>query len=194
MEVSTNLGRVSLVPRGEYSPQTAYERLDVVQYQGSGYLVLRAVRGVEPQDGADYMLLAQRGLQGQKGDPGPAGANGKDGEPGQKGERGADGTSFIIRARYETLAELEAAHPTGEAGEAYAVGSAESNTVYLWNVDKGQWQDIGSMQGPAGENGKTAYQYAVEGGYAGTEAEFKALLGLTGTIAARLDSLNGEVV
>ena len=30
MEVSTNLGRVSLVPRGEYDPAAAYRRLDVV--------------------------------------------------------------------------------------------------------------------------------------------------------------------
>lgn len=31
-------------------------------------------------------------------------------------------------------------------------------------------------QGPAGAAGKNAYQYAVEGGYAGTEAQFKAKL------------------
>lgn len=51
-----------------------------------------------------------------------------------------------------------------------------------------------NLKGAAGAAGKTAYQYAVEGGYTGTEAEFKALLGLTGTIAANLDEINGEVV
>lgn len=72
MEVSTNLGRVSLVPRGEYDPAAEYARLDVVQYGGSGYLVLRPVQGVTPEDGADYMLLAQGG---QPGEPGKNGSS-----------------------------------------------------------------------------------------------------------------------
>lgn len=32
-------------------------------------------------------------------------------------------------------------------------------------------------QGPPGPTGKTAYQYAVDGGYTGTEADFQALMG-----------------
>ena len=77
------------------------------------------------------------------------------------------------------------------------MGSAEDNDIYLWNVDTQAWQNIGSLQGPpgpAGADGKSAYQYAQEGGYTGTEAEFGALLGLTGTIGAQLDEINGEVV
>ena len=70
MEVSTPLGRVSLVPRGEYDPAAAYVRLDLVQYGGSAYVVLRPVRGVTPADGEDYMLLAQRGKPGAPGDNG----------------------------------------------------------------------------------------------------------------------------
>lgn len=34
--------------------------------------------------------------------------------------------------------------------------------------------------GPAGENGKSAYDYAVAGGYTGAEEEFQALLGKLG--------------
>ncbi|MDE7242784.1 MAG: glycoside hydrolase [Oscillospiraceae bacterium] len=59
MEVSTNLGRVSVVPKGTYSPDTKYERLDLIHYQGSGYVVLREVQGVEPAGGEDYMLLIE---------------------------------------------------------------------------------------------------------------------------------------
>jgi hypothetical protein len=35
---------------------------------------------------------------------------------------------------------------------------------------------IGKIKGPAGDPGKSAYQYAVDGGYTGTEEEFIAKL------------------
>lgn len=34
---SVNLGRVSLSPKGEYSPDVSYEFLDLISYQGSAY-------------------------------------------------------------------------------------------------------------------------------------------------------------
>ena len=84
------------------------------------------------------------------GKPGPAGPAGPKGEP------GADGKSFKVLGRYDTLAELEAAHPTGTEGDAYAVGNADNNDIYLWDTDKNKWANIGSLrgpQGPAGERG-----------------------------------------
>lgn len=71
---------------------------------------------------------------------------------------GADGTSFVVKGRYETLAALQAAHPTGSAGDAWAVGTAESNRIYLWDVDAAAWKDIGSLQGPAGPQGEPGPQ------------------------------------
>lgn len=235
-ETSTRLGRVSLVPRGAYDASAVYNRLDIVEHEGSSYLVLKdGVTGVTPVAGPEYMLVAEKG---GKGDPGAPGTPGGKGDPGERGEtgvgvqsvertagdgspgttdtytitltdgststftvyNGADGTSFAVLGRYDTLDALQAAHPAGSEGDAWAVGSAEDNDIYLWNVDTQAWQNIGSLQGPpgpqgpAGADGKTAYQYAQEGGYTGTEAEFGALLGLTGTIAAQLDEINGEVV
>ena len=77
MEVSTNLGRVSLVPRGRYDGAAVYNRLDIVEYEGSSYLVLAdGVTGVTPQAGAVYMLVAE------KGDRGDTGAQGVQGETG----------------------------------------------------------------------------------------------------------------
>jgi hypothetical protein len=58
-----------------------------------------------------------------------------------------------VLGRYDTLVELEAAHPTGNEGDAYAVGSADSNVIYLWDTDKKAWVSVGSLQGPAGEQG-----------------------------------------
>ena len=87
-ETSMNLGRVSLVPRGVYNAAVQYERLDIVQYEGASYLVLRSVQGVTPTDGTDYMLLAAKGdtgLQGKQGATGSTGATGATGATGPAG-------------------------------------------------------------------------------------------------------------
>ena len=144
METSTNLGRVSLVPKGEYDPAAQYERLDLVRYHGAGYLVLRPVQGVTPADGTNYMLLVERGA---------AGPQGVQGDTGPQGEKGNDGTSFTVKGRFDTLEDLAAAHPTGTAGDAYAIGTEADNTVYLWSVDMAEWQNIGPLQGPPGLQG-----------------------------------------
>lgn len=95
-----------------------------------------------------------------QGEPGPAGPAGTPGVPGPagpqgpQGEPGADGTSFLVKGRYDTLPELEAAHPTGNEGDAYAVGTADSNVIYLWDTDKQTWTSVGSLQGPAGPKGE----------------------------------------
>ena len=105
-----------------------------------------------------------QGLQGPKGDTGPTGPEGPQGPRGLQGVRGAtgpagaDGSSFVILGRYETLAALQAAHPTGNTGDAWAVGTAESNTIYNWNKEDSSWQDIGSLQGPQGEQGPQGIQ------------------------------------
>lgn len=69
-----------------------------------------------------------------------------------KGQDGADGTSFIIKGLYASLEELIAAHAAGSAGDAYAVGTAESNTTYLWDVDQQAWVDVGSIKGDKGDS------------------------------------------
>ncbi len=291
-ETSTKLGRVSLVPRGSYDAAATYNRLDIVEYEGSSYLVLTdGVTGVTPEDGASYMLVAEKGGKGDPGDPGTPGGKGDPGEKGDPGVgiqsiahtggdgspgttdiytitltngststfsvyNGADGTSFTILGRYDTLSDLQAAHPTGSEGDAWAVGSATDNDIYLWDVDTAAWTNIGSLQGPPGPagqdgadggpgpagadgadgangatftpavsqagvlsftndgglpnpepvnikgppgtDGKTAYQYAVDGGYTGTEEDFTALLGtgpwlpLEGTAAAATKLKNAQ--
>lgn len=81
----TVIGKVSLTPKGEYNPTTQYEALDVVQYQGSGYIVCKPCTGVTPEDGEHYMLAAERGSPGETGPKGPAGPAGPQGEPGADG-------------------------------------------------------------------------------------------------------------
>lgn len=101
------------------------------------------------------------GEQGPKGDPGetgPAGPQGPQGVPGPEGPQGPqgvpgkDGTSFQVLGRYDTIGDLTSAHPTGTAGDAYAVGE-ETTEIYIWDVDGNTWENIGPLEGPAGPQG-----------------------------------------
>ena len=58
---TTNLGKVAVVPRGEYAADVQYEKLDIVQYERQSYLVKQSVQGVIPSTGSEYVLLAGRG-------------------------------------------------------------------------------------------------------------------------------------
>ena len=69
MSQQYNLGKVALTPRGAYNANAAYEKLDIISNNGSSYLVLQSVTGVEPPNATYYMLLAS------KGDTGSAGAS-----------------------------------------------------------------------------------------------------------------------
>lgn len=61
---STILGKVALTPRGEYSAQATYERLDVVRYERGSWLVLSPCTGQTPAEGVYYTLLAGAGAEG----------------------------------------------------------------------------------------------------------------------------------
>lgn len=63
---------------------------------------------------------------------------------------GADGTSITILGSYSTESELIAAHPTGNKGDGYLV----SGDLYVWDVNTNAWKNVGTIQGPAGTNGK----------------------------------------
>ncbi len=63
------------------------------------------------------------------------------------GATGADGKSVSILGSYATLAELQAAHPTGEPGDGYLIGGY----LYVWNDN--EWENVGLIQGPAGNPG-----------------------------------------
>ena len=96
------------------------------------------------------------GPQGVQGAPGPQGEPGPKGDPGPEGpqgEPGKDGTSFQVLGRYDTLGNLTSAHPTGAAGDAYAVGE-ETTEIYIWDVDSNTWENIGPLEGPAGPQGE----------------------------------------
>lgn len=109
----------------------------------------RSIRGPQGVQGI-------QGVQGATGPTGPQGATGPQGPAGAQGPtgpRGADGASFTVKGRYATLSALQAAHATGVAGDAWAIGTADSNVIYIWDVDAGSWVNVGALQGPQGPQG-----------------------------------------
>lgn len=139
-------------------------------------------------------VQGERGPQGEQGIQGPTGAQGPQGIQGPKGDKGADGRSLEIEDVYPTLAALQTAFPTGATG-AYQVSA--NGELYIWSESNEAWTSIGALQGPqgprgpqgvqgeqgpqgpagvAGNDGKSAYQSAVEAGYSGTETAFNAAL------------------
>lgn len=127
---------------------------------------------------------------------GADGAPGKDGADGQPGENGTDGysptanvtqtdsgaTITITDKNGTTTATVtngkdgadgipgkDGAHGAdGKDGITPTIG--ENGNWYLGDTDTGT--PSRGETGPAGADGKSAYQYAVEGGFTGTEAEF----------------------
>lgn len=66
-----------------------------------------------------------------------------------QGAKGEDGTSVTILGSYDTLAELEADHPTGTEGDAYLV----NGDLYVWNGSA--WENVGQIKGDKGDTGAT---------------------------------------
>lgn len=103
-------------------------------------------------DTAKVFSFQFSGIKGETGAQGPQGVQGPQGAPGQ------DGTSFTVLGIYGSLQALQSAHPTGQAGDAWSIGTAEDNTVYIWDTEVNAWGDIGPIQGPQGPQGETGQQ------------------------------------
>lgn len=72
-----------------------------------------------------------------------------------KGDQGDPGTGLTLLGTYATYADLIAAHPTGQRGNAYFVGDDTLGYVYLWDPDTSDWVNIGELKGPKGNTGAT---------------------------------------
>lgn len=117
--------------------------------------------GITPTIGSNgnwYLGTTDTGKpsRGEKGDKGDTGPQGPAGPKGDTGPTGPAGDSYTVKGLYATLAALQAAHPTGSAGDAWFVGTADSNVVYQWDVDALAWVNVGALKGPKGD----AFTYA----------------------------------
>ena len=124
-------------------------------------------------------------LKGEKGDKGDTGATGPQGETGATGPQGTAGATGPQG-------------PKGDKGDAFTYSDFTAEQLAALKGEKGDTGPRGPQgeqgpqgdkgpkgdTGPTGADGKTAYQYAQEGGYIGTETEFAEKLAqeqLTGT-------------
>ena len=71
------------------------------------------------------------------------------GQKGDRGEKGDPGTGLVLLDTYESLEALNAAHPTGNVGDCYAVG----DQAYLWSQTGNRWGLLGQIIGQKGEDG-----------------------------------------
>lgn len=84
------------------------------------------------------------GPAGPQGVAGPTGPVGPAGPQGPQGIQGETGEGLQILDTYVTLADLEAAHPTGSPGDAYMVGS----DLYIWSEGSSEWRNAGNLSSP----------------------------------------------
>lgn len=70
---------------------------------------------------------------------------------GDKGDKGEQGNGLSILGSYDTIEQLEVAHPTGQVGDSYIV----SSTIYNWDNETQKWKSAGEIRGPQGEPGKS---------------------------------------
>jgi hypothetical protein len=72
------------------------------------------------------------------------------GPQGPQGPKGEDGTGVTILGSYTSLSALQAAHPTGNVGDAYLI---EGN-LYVWSSTSNSWENVGNIKGPKGDQGE----------------------------------------
>lgn len=196
------------IPQGETGPKgktgdtgetgkSAYEMAKLNGYTGTVTEWLASLKGADGKDGATgaagkdgktgangksaYEIAVEQGYTGTEAEW-IGSLKGKQGEKGETGKDGADGKSFTIQAQFATEADLKAAHPTGNAGDAYYVGENTSSSrpdVYIWLAESNEWYNQGPISGVKGDDGasgKSAYELAEENGYSGSESEWLASL------------------
>ena len=162
--VDTDLGKVSVTPRGDYQSSTQYEALDIVGYQGGSYLAMKAVKGITPSnDQVNWMQLSGPGLpgaQGPQGETGPQGPEGPQGPQGETGEQGSQGETGAA-AGFGTIS-VQVEDPTGNLSADVELNGQDTakNISFSFSGLKGETGEQGpeGPQGPQGQPGKTGPQ------------------------------------
>ena len=104
----TSLGKVGILPKGEYSSATQYLRLDIVSYNGSSYLCIKDCVGIDVTNKEYWLLIAQKGDKG---------------DIGEKGEKGDAGKDFSIYKTYASISAMESDASNVPEGEFVLIAS-----------------------------------------------------------------------
>lgn len=94
-------------------------------------------------------ITGPRGSKGDKGDPFEFEDFTQEqleslkvkGDKGERGPMGEPGTAMLLLDVYDSLADLTAAHPSGNVGDAYHVTDTHEN--YVWSQETNSWKSIG---------------------------------------------------
>ena len=174
---NTVLGKVSCVPRGDYSASATYTVLDIAGYQGGSYMALKTVTGVTPSnDGINWMQLSGPGLpgeQGEQGEPGAAAGFGQatatvdetTGTPSVDVTTSGPDTAKVFNFAFSGLkGETGAKGDTGDKGDTGATGpqgvsvtdaEIDESGHLIITLSAGEPIDAGNAVGPTGAKGDT---------------------------------------
>ena len=137
----------------------------------------RGQDGYTPQKNVDYF----DGAKGEKGDPFTYDDFTEAQLAALKGERGQDG--------YTPQKGID--YFDGAKGDAFTYSDFTAEQLAALKGERGQKGDTGE-KGQNGADGKSAYETAKEGGYAGTESEFTAALAAAAKAGVLVDDVTGE--
>lgn len=174
---NTVLGKVSCVPRGDYSASATYTVLDIAGYQGGSYMALKTITGVTPSnDGVNWMLLAQKGDAGDTGETGAPGAaagfgqatatvDESTGTPSVDVTTSGPDTAKVFNFAFSGLkGETGAKGDTGDKGDTGATGpqgvsvtdaEIDESGHLIITLSAGEPIDAGNAVGPVGATGET---------------------------------------
>ena len=174
---NTVLGKVSCVPRGDYSASATYTVLDIAGYQGGSYMALKTITGVTPSnDGVNWMQLSGPGLpgeQGEQGEPGAAAGFGQatatvdesTGTPSVDVTTSGPDTAKVFNFAFSGLkGETGAKGDTGDKGDTGATGpqgvsvtdaEIDESGHLIITLSAGEPIDAGNAVGPVGATGET---------------------------------------
>ena len=162
----------------DFFPAYKNKEIDPSDYRNGMYLSAYLIAVKNGYKGTEKEWLES--LKGEKGDPGETGPQGLQGPPGEKGDPGAQGP----KGDPGETGPQGLQGPPGEKGDTGAQGPQGEQGIQGPEGPKGDTGPAGPQgekgdkgdTGATGDPGKSAYQAAVDGGYAGTEAEFNVIL------------------
>lgn len=172
---NTVLGKVSVVPKGDYSASATYYALDIVGYNGGSYLAMQQVAGVTPSnDGVNWMQLSGPGLpgeQGPQGNPGAAAGFGEatatvddtSGTPSVEVETSGPDTAKVFTFKFYGLKGTKGdtgdkgntgdTGPTGPQGVSVVTAQINEQGHLIITLSEGEPIDAGDATGPIGPQG-----------------------------------------
>lgn len=151
----------SFIARGLWSPAIYYMPGDLVAYDGKSYLCVTRTKAL-PSDETDYVLFADRGIQGEQGIEGEKGLKGDDADPAEVADEIKKDIEFIAKIK-GAKGDTGPQGPKGDKGDPGKDGA---------KGPKGE-------KGDKGDDGPSAYDVWKNKGNKGSEQDF-------------LNSLKGE--